>query len=143
MTSKEISAAELAELKRELAALKSALKPANPAAFERELAEWKEKMHEVAEARAARFGGFSPEDLRAMNAAAPADVVSDLVSHGTVPGPSGAGKVSGQVKVSSGGSGTGWVNPRPIGPPPGVAHCDRMMDAADARDRRERERKGE
>ena len=31
--------------------------------------------------------------------------------------------------------GTGWSEPAPLAPPPGVALCDAMMDAADARDR--------
>jgi hypothetical protein len=31
--------------------------------------------------------------------------------------------------------GTGWVDPAPLAPPPGVAIMDRMLDAQDARDR--------
>jgi hypothetical protein len=31
--------------------------------------------------------------------------------------------------------GTGWVDPAPLKPPPGVGLCDRMMDQQDARDR--------
>jgi hypothetical protein len=29
----------------------------------------------------------------------------------------------------------GWVEPRPLANPPGIAHVDRLLDAADARDR--------
>jgi hypothetical protein len=29
----------------------------------------------------------------------------------------------------------GWIDNVPLGPPPGVALCDRMMDAADVRDK--------
>jgi hypothetical protein len=29
----------------------------------------------------------------------------------------------------------GWIDNIPLGPPPGVALCDRLMDAQDARDR--------
>jgi hypothetical protein len=32
---------------------------------------------------------------------------------------------------------TGWSESQPLGPPPGVDHCDRLMDVADARDRAE------
>jgi hypothetical protein len=32
--------------------------------------------------------------------------------------------------------GTGFVDPIPLRPPPGVEICDRLVDAADARDRR-------
>jgi hypothetical protein len=35
------------------------------------------------------------------------------------------------------GSGTGWAHETPIGPPPGVAQAERLMDAQDARDRAE------
>jgi hypothetical protein len=33
--------------------------------------------------------------------------------------------------------GTGWVEAKPLGPPPGVAAADRLMDAQDAKDRHE------
>jgi hypothetical protein len=33
---------------------------------------------------------------------------------------------------------TGWVQPAPISPPPGIALADRIMDAADERDLHER-----
>ena len=35
------------------------------------------------------------------------------------------------------GSGTGWGAATPLGPPPGVAQADRLMDEADRRDRAE------
>jgi hypothetical protein len=35
------------------------------------------------------------------------------------------------------GGGTGWVQPAPLGPPPGVAQADRLMDHQDAKDRAE------
>jgi hypothetical protein len=39
------------------------------------------------------------------------------------------------------GSGTGWQEPRPLGPPPGVALADKLMDEQDRRDRAELARK--
>jgi hypothetical protein len=33
--------------------------------------------------------------------------------------------------------GTGWRDEIPLGPPPGIEHCDRMLDAQDAKDRAE------
>jgi hypothetical protein len=33
--------------------------------------------------------------------------------------------------------GTGWADPTPLRPPPGVDLCDRMLDAQDAKDRAE------
>jgi len=39
--------------------------------------------------------------------------------------------LGGNAPVNTG----GWGAATPLGPPPGVAQCDRLMDAADARDR--------
>jgi hypothetical protein len=49
---------------------------------------------------------------------------------------------SGQQRTGGGpanvpGSGTGWAHEVKIGPPPGVAQADRLMDAQDAKDRAE------
>jgi hypothetical protein len=133
---------ELADLKRELAQVKAAMKPLDPAALEREARAWRNQMHQAAEGRMSRANAFSHDQLAAMEAAVPADMCRDLVRHGTVQGPSAAGS-SGQVtKVSSNaglvGSNTGWRTATPISPPPGVAIADRLMDAQDARDRHER-----
>jgi hypothetical protein len=88
--------------------------------------------------RASRAACFSREDLRAMDAACPDHVVKDLVARGAIPGPSGLG-TPGQVSNSP-----GVVYPNMnVGArlrqshPPGVAACDRMMDAQDAKDRAE------
>src|SRR5262249_62175413 len=37
--------------------------------------------------------------------------------------------------------GSGWAKPIPLEPPPGIALCDRLMDAQDAQDRIELARK--
>jgi len=47
---------------------------------------------------------------------------------------------AGPANVARGG-GTGWQNPIPISPPPGVAQCDKLMDEQDRRDRIELARK--
>jgi hypothetical protein len=49
--------------------------------------------------------------------------------------PSGQQSSGGSANVP--GSGTGWAHETPIGPPPGVAQADRLMDEADRRDRAE------
>jgi hypothetical protein len=33
--------------------------------------------------------------------------------------------------------GSGWVDPRPLEPPPGIEHCDRLVDEQDKVDRAE------
>jgi hypothetical protein len=70
-------------------------------------------------------------------------VCQDLASHGTVQNRSVAG-VSGTLSslhpnagLAGSHRGTGWIESRPLQPPPGVAACDAIMDAADARDRAE------
>jgi hypothetical protein len=65
----------------------------------------------------------------------------DIARHGTIPGPSAAGASGQTTKISSSpglpGTTNGWRREIPLGPPPGVAACDAIMDAADARDRAE------
>jgi hypothetical protein len=132
---------EIAALRRELAQVKAA-QPLDRATLEREAAEWRDKMHQMSETRMSHASAFSREQLAAMEAATPRDMIHDLVRHGVVQSPSAAGS-SGQVtKVSSNpglpGSNTGgWVTATPIGPPPGVALADRLMDAQDIKDRHE------
>jgi hypothetical protein len=131
---------EISDLKRELAEVKAAMKPLDPSALEREAKEWASEMHALSEARMSNAGAFTLEELRAFEAAAPRSVVQDLVAHGTIPGPSGAGTSGTITKVSSSpglpGSNTGgWRDATPIGPPPGIAQADQLMDAADKADR--------
>lgn len=90
----------------------------------------------------ARIKGISVTQLR-MTLAAPTDVIQAIVrdnrhaSHSTslLPqGPKGPSAPQGEAPK-------GWQEPTPLGPPPGVALCDRMVDAQDALDRKELERK--
>ena len=66
-----------------------------------------------------------------------AGVVRD--NRGAPTGPTGAipRSTGGGGPANVPGSGTGWAHETPIGPPPGVAQADRLMDAQDARDRAE------
>jgi hypothetical protein len=84
-----------------------------------------------------------PSWQRDMADAVPDSVLQDIVREQRVSsvaqGPSGAG-TSGQVtrvSVSPGLPGTtnGWREARPLGPPPGINHVDRLLDEADRRDR--------
>jgi hypothetical protein len=106
--------------------------------MEREAAEWRDKMHQASEARMSRASAFSHDQIAAMQAAAPPDTINDLVTHGVVREPSAAGSSGLVTKVSANpglpGS-TGWRTATPIGPPPGVALADRLMDHQDAIDR--------
>ena len=82
-----------------------------------------------------------PSALAAMVNAEPRGFMQAVVrdNRGAPTGPTGA------IPRSSGGggpanvpgSGTNWGHATPLGPPPGVAQADRLMDAQDAKDRAE------
>jgi hypothetical protein len=134
---------KIAKLEAEVEALKQAAKPPEPIDWERAVAEHRDRVHQMNERRAANWWIPDKDDLAKMAAAVtPADC-ADLASHGTIPTRSVAG-ISGTLSsvhpnagLAGSHKGTGWVEPRPLGPPPGVAAADRLMDAADARDRHE------
>jgi hypothetical protein len=144
--------AQIAEQKTELAALKAAqAKPTRITQAESDA--WADKMREAEDARFRNFP-HSPEMIRGYEAACDRATAHDLASHGTVQGPSGHGVSGRVVGVHPGGGargvpggGTGWAREVELSPPPGVAACDRLMDAQDAKDRaalieRERRLKG-
>jgi hypothetical protein len=126
---------EIAELRAELDKVKASLapKPFDPV----EVGRWQNQMHQLAERRMAGASNFSPGELAAFAAAVPDDVAKDIVARGGVRPPSGhgAGMVSAPSRVDPNTS--GWRPAVPIGPPPGVAQADRLMDEQDRRDRHE------
>jgi hypothetical protein len=135
---------KLAALEAEVAALKKAVAPTSGYPTEREIAEWKDQMHQASERRMANAYSWSREELAAFDkAAGGTKAVQDIASHGTVQRPSAAG-VSGTLTSthSSPGlpgstRGTGWVESKPLGPVPGLQHIDNIGEAFAARDRAE------
>jgi hypothetical protein len=125
---------EIAELRAELDKVKASLapKPFDPA----EVGRWQDQMHQLRERRMAGASNFSPDQLAAFEAACPTDVARDIVARGGVRPPSshGAGNT---VSAPSGAfpNMSGWRPAVPIGPPPGIAQADKLMDAQDAKDR--------
>ena len=110
---------ELAALKREVEELKAKLSPPKP---------FVPQPYERYDPIAGMCAGFM------------AGVVRD--NRGAPTGPTGAIPRSQQQPTGGGpanvpGSGTGWGHSTPLGPPPGVAQADRLMDAQDQRDRAE------
>jgi hypothetical protein len=87
---------------------------------------------------------FTPSDLRAFEAAAPTATVRDLVRHGNVQSPSPIGAPGPKVDAAPKSepkpepNRTGWSNPTPLGPQPGINLVDRLVDAADREERRRR-----
>jgi hypothetical protein len=133
---------ELAALKARVAELERAKKPPDFATLEREAAEWRDKMHQLSEQRMSRASNFSREDLRAMEAACSTADVQDIVMRDRAPsGPSAQGVIPSSQPLSNvrtgGGGSSGWREPTPLGPPPGVAILDQIMDHEDAKDRAE------
>jgi hypothetical protein len=96
-------------------------------------------------ANEARRRGLSETQLRMLMATPDrlmADIAADarrsMARSSIIPAKPGAGGWDARPGVGI----NGWTPERPIGPPAGVAICDQMLDAQDARDRRERERGG-
>jgi hypothetical protein len=131
---------KIAALEREVEALKRKVEP-EPIDWERRIAEHRDQMHQMAEARMARAGNFSREDLAAMEAAAPRSVCQDIAARGGVRPPSADG-TTGTISSIHRSPGVysntgGWRPETPFGPQPGINHVDRLVDAQDARDRAE------
>jgi hypothetical protein len=121
---------DIAALKREVAALKSALPTARDDRAERE---WLAQVHRLREERMDRASPpMSREELAAMEAACPKDAIADIVAHRVVPERSAAG-ASGEITLGSPNPGlsrgSGWVNATPLGPPPGQEAIRRTADA--------------
>jgi hypothetical protein len=129
----------VAELERSKVESAPAPKPFDPTAAAR----WRDEMHQMAERRASNYGGFSRADLRAFSAAAPDDVVKGIALRDArlVPTSSRPGMIPSSQQPTSVrpvGSGSGWVAPAPLGPPPGVAQADRLMAHEDLEFRRQK-----
>jgi len=89
---------------------------------------------------------LDPQTLREMERACPTSTMRSIAMRDArAPlGPSSQGIIptSQQVSRTSSGAGlvgsnTGWRNPTPLGPQPGINHVDRLVDAQDRRDRHE------
>ena len=127
---------ELAALRREVSELKATInKPAPaPIDWDRRIAEHNAQLHQMRERRMAHASNFHPDDLRAMEAACPTSAVKDIVAHGTVQSPSMSGTSGAVTGVHLGGNApvntSGYVDPRPLGPQPGIDLIDRAVNAA-------------
>jgi len=142
MTDAKKQTEEIAALRAEVEALKAAVpKPAKSfEEIEREGREWANEMHQLREGRMAYAihpatvrdlaGGVSDANVRGIVGAARAPIGPTTMAPSSPP-------VTGVRRGNVPGSGTGWAHSAPLGPPPGVAQADRLMDAQDARDRAE------
>jgi hypothetical protein len=135
---------ENADLRKRVAELEAKLAP--PKTREQREAEDRKWMSEMHAMREARMNHASPplsaEQRKAMNDACGPGDIRDIVQHGTIPGPIGQAPATSQVSGVHGpsgipGSGTGWINSRPLSNPPGTEQADRLMDEQDRRDKAE------
>ena len=132
---------ENADLKRRIEALEAKSTPAlyDAKEAERRDAEWRNQMHQLAEKR--------------MSIATPPSVVRDLTVldeklcagiRGDRHAPTSPGSMipssrqAGEVRETGG---TGYVDPRPLSPPPGIGWVDAQLIADEVRQRAEMKRK--
>src|SRR6516165_4300818 len=126
---------EIAKLKKEIADLKASLAP-KPEYKGPSPEEWADQMHQLREARASQIPPWMQRECAGgVTAADCADIVK--ASHRpTGPSAQGPQRFSElRDNVPSAGGGSGWVDARPLGPPPGLQWVDRQLDAQDAKDR--------
>jgi hypothetical protein len=135
---------EIAQLKKEIAELKAAQpKSADPPGSrlltKEEQDAWSREMDALRHRnesyvppwlREACAGGVSDRDARAIAGTARAPTGPSAMAPSSPP-------VTG-TRRGVAGNGTGWAHSAPLGPPPGVAQADRLMDAQDAKDKAER-----
>jgi hypothetical protein len=134
MTAKE----ELAALKREVEELKAKLAPPKSTFVPISDAEHQDRVHQMREGRMSM--ATPPSVARYFADGVTAADCADLRQQSHHPtGRPGAIPDNQQPASSrpSAGDGSGWGHSTPLGPPPGVAQADRLMDAQDARDRAE------
>jgi len=73
--------------------------------------------------------------MQAMIDAVPSSLMSDLRADALKPNPVTGGAAPQPQQTQRG---SGWIDERPLGPPPGISIIDEMCEAADQRERRER-----
>src|SRR5262245_45985613 len=114
---------ELAKLKEEVAALRKRIDP-EP----RPRSTWAPRDYTE---------GMSMDRsaMQAMIDAVPDRLMRDLRADALKPNPVTVSRTDPQPQPVK--RGTGWINERKLEPPPGIAHCDRMMDEQDRLDRAE------
>jgi hypothetical protein len=135
---------ELNALRKRVEELEAKAKPPAPIDWERRIAEHNDQVHQMREGRMAHASNFHPDDLRAMEAACPTSQMKEIALRdaraptgrpGMIPN-SGAGDPR-----PSAGDGKGYVDPRPLGPQPGIHWVDAQLIADDVRQRAELRRK--
>ena len=138
---------EIAALRKRVEELEAKDKPPAKSDFVPKTdAEWIDEMHQMRERRMNLASNFHPDDLRAMEAACPTPMMKEIAMRDarapTSPGYSqrSSGPVSTGGAGGAGG-GSGWSEPIPLGPQPGIYRVDEQCIADAERQRAELKRK--
>jgi hypothetical protein len=131
---------ELAALKKKVEELEAKVSPPKSDFVPKSVAEHMNEVHQMREGRMSLASNFHPDDLRAMEAAAPTSVVKDIALRDarapTGPNAQGAIPSSQQVSnVRTGGGGSGWAHEVPLSNPPGTNWVDALCIADDVKQR--------
>jgi hypothetical protein len=123
---------KIAKLEAEVAALKAKIDPPKSTFVPETDAEHFDRMHQMRERQANSW--MPPEAIRDMIAAEPKGFMKEVaLRDARAPtGPSSQGAIPSSQQVSNvrvGGS-KGWIDPRPLGPQPGIDLIDRGVNAA-------------
>jgi hypothetical protein len=130
------NAEKIAALERQVEELKAKVDPPKSTFVPMTDAEHRDMVHRMRERQANTW--MPPDAIREMVAAEPKGFMHDValrdnrapMTPATIPSSQAGGR-------PSGGGSKGWIEPTPLGPPPGVAQADRLMDAQDRKDRAE------
>ena len=116
----------IAALEREVEALKGKVDPPKPTFVPKSDAEWIDEMHQMRERRMAQ--ATPPSVVRDL-AVIPEHIVRGIVQDRHAPTSAG-GMIPSRADVREKSSTPGYVDPRPLGPPPGIDLIDRAVNAA-------------
>jgi hypothetical protein len=133
---------EIADLKRQLAEVKDAMraKPEpEPIDWEKEIAKHNDRVHQMREGRANSW--MPPSAVQEMAGHPCNQVMGGVVRDRHAPNNPSMSQASGGGSGKPAERGTGWVDPTPLGPPPGIQHVDAQLIADEVRQRAELKRK--
>jgi hypothetical protein len=133
---------DIAALKKKVEELEAKVSPPKSTFVPMSDAEHRDMVHQMRERQANAW--MPPNAIRDMVAAEPKGFMRDVALR-DARAPNSPGMIPSSQQTSgprpNAGSGTGWVDPRPLGPQPGIFHVDAQLIADEVRQRAELKRK--